>query len=1217
MLPIRYCKFLQSTSSAFYFQGQSLSVTIFLSLNKHHLSSVYRCLLLIIFLLFTYTSTLLAQPLTPVLPKHGQALYMPEVEFLWNYAPNAAEYNLEIYTDEELTELEHAATTPTHNYLWEAEEYGEFFWRIQAVFENNQTSQWTPAYRFEYFVPDMIDDLELWLAADSMVTTGENNKVSEWKDLSKNEFIALQQDLDKQPLWVNNEINELPVIRFNGENWMLADFDKVFHQPNFIFMVWKNQDGNLSTRRRMFHGAGDHRILFQTHGGDVSSWGGSLIGYTPSTPFDYFLFSSLLFNQGNSKIYENGNLKTSGDVGSNAVDGITIGVDRDLISNFFRGDIAEIILFNKLLTTNQRVTIENYLRNKYFPEQEIIKPVNLGLDTIITYGFCSIELDAGEQYETYEWSTGETSQVIEVVEPGIYGVTVTDTYGFESSDSLKVTYPDIKISPCDTVICHGDIIMLEVVGDVHESYTFLWCNGSEEQFIEVGEQGEYHVEVTDSFGCSIVLSAYVNVDMFSGQITLGEDRPFCMGDELGVQFERKELKNARCGIKSESLPFDVYRSGKNDTLYLWSTGETTSTIIIHEPGIYSVTVTNPLGCSGTDTVELSFQGYTPEPSFDAPPVCFGDTTHFTDQSSVKECQIEQWFWNFGDSNQSNEQNPLHKFAQPGIFDVTLEVTSQSGCASSFKQPVQVYHLPDPDYEPLNACHVNEVLFTDLSTSIDGDPAQWQWSFKDPHGDTLYIADQQEITYEFHEPGDWRVDLVVQATTGCKDTLQRVIPVRASPFPDFEYTTACHGEPVYFTDLTEAPAWANVYQWYWDFGDGNTSSQKNPSHLFETDGEHEVTLTVTAINGCVMSVTKPVTVHSFPEVDFTAPDLCAGQSYKFTDETEVPDSEPAVWEWDFGGQGYSNEQDPMFTFHQPGQYNIKLTVTSQEGCSDHNIKVINVLPSPESSFSYDPRFGASPLTVEFINETQGATSYQWDFGDGSPQSSEKHPVHTYTDDGKYHPQLVAFDNMGCSDTTTKIISVVPVSVQIVPANISYRIIDDYLETSFEFINLSSIQLDTLYMKIRTNVAGPLRETWTGLIMPGDSQKYTFSSHIPFHDPEKHDYLCVEIVLPERITGKKYRVEDCISFKNEFGLLKPYPNPATNHIKIGFVMPYIDDVHIEIFDIYGNRVMEQKIPGSNTSKGINFIKLDLKQLSNGIYTYRVSFSDKTNSGKFLKR
>jgi len=760
-----------------------------------------------------------------------------------------------------------------------------------------------------------------------------------------------------------------------------------------------------------------------------------------------------------------------------------------------------------------------------------------------------------------------------------------------------VRYPDVKIAQNDTVICYGDVITLDVTGDILDSYSYEWEKDDEvigsEQSIEVSEAGLYEVKVFGNEGCSLPLQVEVEVDMFSETATIGEDRPFCLGDELEVEVENS-----------------------NDYIYEWSTGDTTSTITIEEPGEYYVTVTNPIGCVATDTVELSKQGYTPETEFETSPVCFGEATAFTDQSEVEESNVVEWQWSFGDNGTSETENPSHTFSQGGIFDVTLQTTSEEGCIDSITKPVQVYHLPEPDYEPINACHAKDIPFTDLSTSVDGEVSQWHWSFINPEGDTLKTSEEQEAWYKFDESGDWNVDLAVSTTKGCSDTLSRRVNVRTSPLPDFDYSTACPGEEVQFTDKTEAPAWAEVDNWHWDFGDGTTSSSANPSHLFPSDGEHEVTLTVHAINGCVLSITKPVMVHSFPEVDFSAPDMCAGEAYRFTDETNVPYSEPAHWEWDFDGLGSSEEQNPWFSFDEPGQYDITLTVTSEEGCIAHNTKVVNVLSAPSSEFSYNPRFGASPLTVQFINESEGATSYIWDFGDDSEQTSQLHPEHTYEEDGEYHTALIATDDIGCSDTTAHTINVVPVSIEIQPENITYNIVEQYLETSFGFTNLSSIPLDTLYMRARTDKEGPMRETWTGNLKPGESEQYTFSSQLPFMNPEEHTYLCVEITLPERITGEEYKSENCISFSDEFKVLNPYPNPAQNEVKLGFVLPYKDDVVIEVFDTFGNRVMEQNITGESTNEGINFISFDLSTLSQGLYTYRIHYRDHVKTGRFMK-
>jgi len=1141
---------------------------------------------------------------TLVYPKNEQVLYENKIEFSWNTTENAYRFVLEIADDEEMQNIIHEVDTSAQSVELVLPENDSYYWKVKAYNACRDTVK-SVINKVSVFNPGLMDDLVLWLAADSMVVYDGEGKVSEWGDLSGNENNAIQNNHDNKPVFNESKLNNMPTIEFDGNSFLNIDIYDVYQQPNTVFVVWNV----TSTGKRGVPFGGDNNTSNNIYYRDDSSLNlhaGSRFGYDKVSPFSFILTTGI-FNTSNSSIFENSQFMATGNSGDSSIeDEIVIGSSW-ISGSDLEGNIAEIVFYDSELTDSQLESVEEYIFHKYSP------PVNLGIDKNFSDNFCPVEIDAGDIYETYLWSTGDTTQTMEVNETGIYSVTVTDIFGFESSDSLKVTYPDIKISPGDTVICYGDVITLEVTGELHESYNFSWCNGSEEPSIEVSEEGEYHVEVIDSLGCSITLGTYVTVDMFSEQVSLGDDRPFCIGDELGIEFLDKSGEyDAMANDAGDEI------SNKDDETYnyLWNTGDTTSTIVINEPGLYSVTVTNPTGCMAIDSVELSFQGYMPEPAFEAPPVCFGDTTFFTDQSTVEGSQIDQWLWQFEEGETSSQQHPSHIFQQPGYFDVSLEVTSSEGCSNSITDPVQVYHLPEPDYSPVNVCDSKDIHFSDHSTSKDGELTQWLWSFIDPQGDTLHTSQEQEPWYNFIEAGNWHVDLAVATTKGCTDTLNRQINVRTSPLPDFEYSTACLGEQVFFSDLTEAPPWAEVYKWEWDFGDGTTSSLANPSHLFQEDGKHEVTLTVTSINGCVKDTTKYITVHSFPEVSFTAPDLCAGQANQFIDQTYVPNSKPAYWKWDFGGKGSSKEQNPWFTFHEPGQYEINLTVTSEAGCTDEHSKIINVMPTPESDFEFNPRFGASPLTVQFINKTKGASSYQWNFDDGSESTSQQNPKHTYTDDGEYHPTLIAFDNMGCSDTTTKTINVVPVSVQIIPDNIRYKILEGYLGTTFEFTNLSSIPLDTLFMKTRTNAAGPLREKWTGTLKPGYTKEYIFLSHLPFHNPEKHHYLCAEIIIPERITGEKHSFENCISFKDEFKVLQPYPNPAYNQITISFILPYKENVHVEVFDIQGNKMMDKEIKKSNTKKGVNFTKLDLTHLSNGIYNFRISYRDFVKTGKFIK-
>ncbi|WP_339750622.1 MBG domain-containing protein [Algoriphagus aquimarinus] len=226
--------------------------------------------------------------------------------------------------------------------------------------------------------------------------------------------------------------------------------------------------------------------------------------------------------------------------------------------------------------------------------------------------------------------------------------------------------------------------------------------------------------------------------------------------------------------------------------------------------------------------------------------------------------------------------------------------------------------------------------------------------------------------------------------------------------------------VNFSDRSSLPD-----TWRWDFGDGTivTSrygySPKNIPHTYTEFGEYTVRLTIQdTTNGASSYSTKIIRVLG-TEADFTSNTTfdCGPLPVQFTDQSKGAVS----WLWDFGDGNTSSDQNPAHTYDLPGQYSVKLTTTSENGCVDTEIKsdYIQVV-GPKVDFLTDVTAGCGPLTVAFTDKTYSGSpivSWLWNFGDGTTSRSVN-PSHTYTQVGSYSVSLQVFDFDGCSNTLIK-------------------------------------------------------------------------------------------------------------------------------------------------------------------------------------------------------
>jgi microbial collagenase len=148
-------------------------------------------------------------------------------------------------------------------------------------------------------------------------------------------------------------------------------------------------------------------------------------------------------------------------------------------------------------------------------------------------------------------------------------------------------------------------------------------------------------------------------------------------------------------------------------------------------------------------------------------------------------------------------------------------------------------------------------------------------------------------------------------------------------PQADFGHSADGLEVMFTDFSSDPDGA-VVAWFWDFGDGNTSTEQNPAHVYATGDTYLVTLTVTDDEGDSDSTSAQVTVGIPPVADFGfSADLL---EVSFTDLSSDPDGSLVAWSWSFGDGNVSSQQNPVHAYAAAGSYTVTLTVTDNQGLS---------------------------------------------------------------------------------------------------------------------------------------------------------------------------------------------------------------------------------------------------------------------------------------------
>ncbi len=338
-------------------------------------------------------------------------------------------------------------------------------------------------------------------------------------------------------------------------------------------------------------------------------------------------------------------------------------------------------------------------------------------------------------------------------------------------------------------------------------------------------------------------------------------------------------------------------------------------------------------------------------------------------------------------------------------------------------------LPDGRFEVL-ACGDNDVQFISNSRN-EAFINEFAWEF-DING-TIVRSSEENPLITF--PGLGTYDARLELNPGafiCSDSADIVVRLFPDVRADYDFSLdTCEAGPVDFSDLSVTEA-DRIVSWRWDYGDGNGSALQDPTHQYSTPGIKEVVLEVTDNNGCRDSLIQsfpytpiPADLAVLPSVFIT----CLPGVVTFDNISEPIDSTYDVL-WDFGdgtNGPEATELSPTHIYTEPGEYDIRLSVTSPSGCTA--VQTFNNFVEIRDGFSVDFDFSPDRPTisnnrVSFTGTSDVPGEFFWSFGDGDSDFGQT-TSHTFQDTGIFNVTLLVRDNTGCLDTITKPIFVSPI------------------------------------------------------------------------------------------------------------------------------------------------------------------------------------------------
>jgi gliding motility-associated-like protein len=301
-------------------------------------------------------------------------------------------------------------------------------------------------------------------------------------------------------------------------------------------------------------------------------------------------------------------------------------------------------------------------------------------------------------------------------------------------------------------------------------------------------------------------------------------------------------------------------------------------------------------------------------------------------------------------------------------------------------------------------------------------SEYLWNFGDGATSTDF---EPEHTYA--DTGSYIVTLIANPGYACSDTFYATIEIFNTLTADFEYTAACSNIPVTFFDASVSTEAGEIISWNWNFGDGSTSVEQHPQHLYTIGGDYTVTLIVQTDKGCIDTISYLVSLLSGPDAEFTADDVCFGETVYFNNLTTWPSDVSIDWyTWAFGDGSGTETEDPSHYFTASGDYNVTLIAVTTNGCSDTIVLTVNVGELAEADAGPDDTIGY--YEIYQLNGT-GNGSFYWTPDDLVSDPTLEDPT-TYIFSTQIF-NLVVTSPDGCTDDDDVIITVLDIQTLNIP------------------------------------------------------------------------------------------------------------------------------------------------------------------------------------------
>jgi gliding motility-associated-like protein len=669
-------------------------------------------------------------------------------------------------------------------------------------------------------------------------------------------------------------------------------------------------------------------------------------------------------------------------------------------------------------------------------------------------------------------------------------------------------------------------------------------------------------------------------DVNFAKITASGPTSFCQGDSV--------ILTGNKGIK---LSYQWQLNGNNIA------GDTTETITATSTGIYSLVVSDTNGCKNIDSIKVEVFEL-PIASFltnDTSQCLLGHHFEFTNTSYSIAGDPLTYKWHSGDNHTTNTQDYNIRFDSSGSYTIRLSVVTDQHCADSFFQTVHVHPMPIASLLTNDTAQCllgNHFEFTNTSHIISGDSLAYEWQSGHNH-----TADTRDYNIRFDSSGLFTVRLSVSTNHLCADSFfqnVRVHPMPTASFLSNDTGQCLLGHHFEFTNTSHIFS-GEPLSYVWQSGDGQSAKTQNFNSNYGNSGLYTVSLTVSTDFLCADTAMQTVHIYPMPKASFSVSDsnVCHSENiFDLQNHSHISDGQILLYDWDMGNGARFQTYPLVYTYPQPGRYQIQLSVKSDRGCWDSAYGTVGVYENPKALIHTDSVCLGQPTSFSSRStSTDGTiTRYRWDIN-GAFTSDRERFTHIFNKDGTYDVRLIVETAYGCKDTLSEKEKAV-----VYPNPIA----------KFDITKTKDSLFSTTYLMTNRSIGNGLRFEW----WVSDGQMHSIRNPYIHLKDTGMTTITLKVVDQNGCEDEYHKgflnyPENNVFIPNAFSPNNDLHNPIFNIVGVAFASQFL----MEIYDRWGNKMFETKDlhqGWDGTYQG--------ETVPPGVYVYKIQFMNLQN--KFVR-